>query len=322
MDKNNSPYSPLPEQPPSPYPPTPYPPPEQANPYPPPPQQGGEYVLSQQQPYVSYQQGGGYNPQQGYPPQQQPYGTPQPYAGQGGYAQPYAQPYNPLQNPAGYNTIVVTGDSDAPFIATSESACTQLGNTPKYLLLAVARPSVSTYNTLKMNASWFVVFFLLCVHAALHTILAVVQYETEYYRIYEWYDSLGFQIAYTFFSVPLFFFLRCGLLYLVTKSMDRSRLELVTHPKFLQFLYISLLIYVPLGIIEASVRMIPDIGMWLGLTVWVYSLALCIIGLRGVFHISTGQAVAVIIIYVLIVIGMYIFIIVVFSTALLYVLVH
>ena len=118
MDKNNSPYSPLPEQPPSPYPPTPYPPPEQANPYPPPPQQGGEYVLSQQQPYVSYQQGGGYNPQQGYPPQQQPYGTPQPYAGQGGYAQPYAQPYNPLQNPAGYNTIVVTGDSDAPFIAT------------------------------------------------------------------------------------------------------------------------------------------------------------------------------------------------------------
>jgi len=255
----------------------------QPTPYPP---QG--YQQQPPQGYESY-------PQQGYP--QQGYQQPQ---------QGYAQ---------GPTTIFVTGEPalhDAtPFVPTSDSFGTQVGKLPTFMWRAISSPRVETFNELKMSASWSMVWFVLFVKTIIAMLFAIISFKiVESQNNINFgnttYETMTFVVLWAIFAVPLSFFIVNGGFSAFAQCMAGSRPELTGHPTFLQYCFVTLCVGFPLSIIGGFLSLIPSAGGFFALAVWIYNLVLWVYSLKGVYHMTTGQAIGVILLFgaIVFVIGM------------------
>jgi hypothetical protein len=294
---------------------------------------------SPQQPYPPPQQGGSeYAQQYSAPPQQyisshvysQPYPQPEEYSHQfvspqQGYTQqgyPLQQvyaPQTPSEPPVFTSHNVFVPEDLAPdaalFVPTSDPPCTQLAKVPKYMVTAIMHPRVDTYKTLKMNASWFVVLFLLFSQSIVNATIAVIGNSI----------STGmFSFALVLINmvdIPMFFILQ-GTIYGLSRCIGGQHPELVSHPTFMQFCFVTIIISLPLDIISYFGALIPvAIIAWLiYIAILVYHLVLIVLTMRGVFHLTVGQAVAVIAVFVLALIMFAVLLLMLFGEALVFLL--
>lgn len=260
-------------------------------------------------------------PPQGYPHQ---YGYPQ----QPGYPQQFPVQTVPLQQvyTQGNATVFVTDDPllDAiPFIPTSAPISIQLGNTPKYMLTAVTRPKVETFSGLKMNASWSIVWFFLAIQIIVQILISIAVFEMTKRELEDagienlWYATLGGLILVEVILTPLSFFFFTGGICVISRCLAGNRPELVSHPTFLQYCYLYILFNFPLDILSAILSMIPVIGVIFNIAIWIYRIVLNILSMRAVYHLTTGQAIGVILLFILIVVVALVLVGVIFGVAML-----
>jgi len=233
-------------------------------------------------------------PQYIAPPPQQGY-TPQGYPLQQVYTQTAGQP--PM-------TVFVATEpadiADIPFVHTSDSYCTQLGKIPGYMWLSVTRTHAQTSGVIKVHASWFVVIVIVILQAIINAGLAVGFYEIG--NDGTPLNGHAGMLAWTaVVSIPVFFFLR-GLIYGLSKCIGRRHPELAAHPKFMQLCFVSILFAFPLDIMGTLASWIPFVGFLVALFIYIYHLVLLTMAIRGVFHLSRGQAAGVIIVFILLVV--------------------
>jgi len=271
-------------------------------------------------------------PQQGYPPQgfpqqqgfPQPVYPPQAYPPQGYPPQgiPQMEQFSPQQ------TIFVTdGLFDAtPFVPTSETFSQQVAKLPRYMVTAVLNPKVATYRALKMNASWSMVVFVLCLKVVIEVVLALssvaITRRTDPYASAIWYNATGTVVIRSAFYVPLGFFCVNGLYAAFARCLNGVRPELISHPTFMQYCFVSLLVGFPLDILSGTLGLIPVFGIYLWFAVWVYKLVLCVLSLQGVYHLTVGQAIGVILLFVVVCLVFFGSLVLVFSFAILSLFLH
>jgi hypothetical protein len=190
-----------------------------------------------------------------------------------------------------------------PFVPPTETLPEQIKKLPKFMFTAISNPKVATFSGLKMNATWGVVWFIL-----LMKLICLVALELILYKVAvkynqsgaHWYASLGGVVVLTTIFVLVYFFASNGIYAVFAKCLGGSRPELATHPTFLQYCYVTLLIDVPISIIGKILSFIPIIGGLAYIALLIYSIILGILGMKAVYHLTTGQAIGVILFVALI----------------------
>jgi hypothetical protein len=190
-----------------------------------------------------------------------------------------------------------------PFIPPTETLTEQIKKLPKFMFTAVSNPKVATFSGLKMNASWVVVWFILLVKLICLVALEVILYKVAVRNKNDvgWYASLSGVVVLTAIFVLVYFFAANGIYALFAKCLGGKRPELVSHPTFLQYCYVTLLIDVPISILTKILSFIPIIGELAYIALLIYSIILGVLAMKAVYHLTTGQAIGVILFVALIV---------------------
>lgn len=219
-------------------------------------------------------------------------------------AQPIPQPQyafvaQPIPQPQ-YSATIYVGDpyQDAtPFVPNPNSFGTQLAKVPHFMWRAISGPSMKNFNELKLDATWGMVWFLLLVEIVILLALKLMATAIEIRNAY-YYEGYGFVVGVSIAGTLLSFFVVNGFFAMFARCLAGHRPELQSHPTFLQYCYCSLLTGIPLGILTAFLGMIPVAGTWLVFVAFIYELVLWVCAMKGVWHMTTCQAVGVIILFV------------------------
>lgn len=163
------------------------------------------------------------------------------------------------------------------------------------------------------KAAWDIVWIQLIIYAVIAAILGFLASLTSTRFIPVSTSSSGvnmgaFQAIATgasfsaIITIPLFFFIGMGILYLIAKAFQGQG-------TFLQQCYTALLFRVPLGILAALLALIPFVGWIIGIAIGIYEIVLQIFAIMPVHRLSGDKATAVVLIPIAI--GVVLFIVVV-----------
>lgn len=238
-----------------------------------------------------------------------PYGNPQnPY---GAPQSPYGAPPNVPQNPYGAPQYPGYGAPEDPYAAyrvpgqAPQDTGSAIRELPRQWLRAITRPSPMTFAEEMGKATWPMIWIQLVIYGvvvALFGLLArlITSSSTAvpsglngssaatYQRII----STSQNPAYSILSVilyPLFFLLLMAIFLGMAKAF-RGEGNFKTQA------YTTLLFTVPLSIVTGLLSLIPILGGFVALGVFVYELVLQIFVMRPVHRLSGGRATAVVLI--------------------------
>lgn len=244
-----------------------------------------------------------------YPPQ---YGAPQPqgYAYPPGYGavpqQGYEQQYPP-------NAAILPGGPEAGHHHHHEEAMAdesfghQLSHLFKRSIQAVTRPRAENFRELKRYASWNMVFFMLGLEIVWSIIIELINYYTITVELENSTNSddfafnLGATIGVTVAMFLFFFFLGNGIFHGLAQCMAADRHYIEHQPTFLQLCFLNLLYTIPLDILSI-LGLIPFVGWVISIALLIYRLMLLVYTLQGVYGVSVGQAIGIIVCFVVIII--------------------
>lgn len=194
-----------------------------------------------------------------------------------------------------------------------ESFGHQCSHLPGRCVKAVTRPRKENFVELKRFASWSMVFLLLALECLWSIILEVINFATmpkvtdssgETEEAVSLGGAIGITIAVFLFS----YFLGMGIFHGLAQCMAVSPHERGAQrgsPTFLQLCFLNLLYSIPLDILSI-LGLIPFIGWVIGLALFIYRLVLLVYTLQAVYHVSVGQAIGIIVCFVVIIIVVFV----------------
>lgn len=243
--------------------------------------------------------GGGADPYSGYgtPPPQNPYGTPPPQS-------PYGTP--PPQSPYGTPQF-----GYAPPQQPARPVGQSLQELPNQYINVLTHPSDRTFEAEMVKSDWAMVWVQLIILIVAGVILglisglfasAIISAATGSANTFGALSSLTVATSaggafFRIILIPLFFFIGVGIQFLLAKAFSGQG-------TFLAQSYTTLLFQVPLNIIGYVLgtvfAFIPVAGAFLNIIVslalYVYAVILNIFQIKAVHRLSTGQAAAVVLI--------------------------
>jgi hypothetical protein len=170
----------------------------------------------------------------------------------------------------------------------------------------ISKPSVQTFSAAQENASWGSIWLQLIVvgvvSAALYALyLTIVPPQTSAVQGLSASTIQNITIISTVISLivftPISFFISAGVLYGVARLLKGDG-------TYLKQLYTLTLIGVPMVLLSSLLLLIPATSSWLPYLPHIYSLILVVLAIRAVHHLSTGKAIAVIILPAVIVLAL------------------
>jgi hypothetical protein len=244
---------------------------------------------------------GGPDPYSGYgtPPPQNPYATPPPQ--QGPYGAPPPQYGTPPYQQGGYGYV------------PPQQAPRPLGQAiqelPNQYIKVLTKPSAQSFAEEMGKADWGIVWVQLLALAVLGTILGIIRGAINLSATAAsnpFATTSGFNpaallaltvggSAFSFISVPLFFFILVGIQYLLAKAFQGMG-------SFLTQSYTTLLFWVPINAASYILGLIPIFGAIAGFALSIYSIILNVYAIMAVHRLSGGRATAVVLIPIAVVI--------------------
>jgi len=153
---------------------------------------------------------------------------------------------------------------------------------------------VDNFKELKRFATWPMVFFLLFVELLYAILVTIIEFEAVHGE-----GSLGAAIGVLFAFSIVFFFLRNGLFHGLANCMAvgaHERAHTGPQPCFLQLCFLTLLYGLPLDVVSI-LTIIPFIGWVISVALFIYSILLLVYSLQAIYHISSGQAIGIIVVF-------------------------
>ncbi|GLV55608.1 YIP1 family protein [Dictyobacter sp. S3.2.2.5] len=169
---------------------------------------------------------------------------------------------------------------------------------PKQYLRVLTRPSVATFAEEKQKAAWNIIWVQVAFIAIIGALISFATYAfvlptflslfnppkigtTSFVDIYKGMALQGSLTA--LFSTPISLFISWTIYYFIAK-LFKGRGE------FIEYIYSSLLFYVPIQIISGLLMLIPFVGLFLSFAVSIYTYVLMILMTMAVHRLSGGRA--------------------------------